>query len=120
MSLVTQEEKDLTIGQLMKARETANTLRFSLRLKGREEDAALLASKSEELTRVIDQLFKKAFGDWLDAAAGLQAQFEQANKSLEKSIQDMEKSVETAQKITTVIGFIDDAIGLGRRALSPV
>ena len=118
MPPVTSERKGQIVSRLMTLHQGLMRLRLALVVAGKDAKADQLTPNIDELTRLIDELLKRQILDWLDAAADVETRLGQANLGLKKSIQAIKASQAKAKDIVKAIGFIDDALSIGRKLLT--
>lgn len=107
---ISNSDKLAIIQCLLVTKQKAHVLEISLRFESRSNEAEQVARKAKELSDQIDRLLGQVMGTWLDQAATILQKIEQANASLESSIQEIQDEVEVAENVVKAIGYIDDAV----------
>ena len=112
--------KGRALRSLARTKEKAQRLEFTLRLQGQEDQAGEVDSQTHELAKQIDQLIKEAMTEWLGNAAKIEAELRANNDKLQRSIRNIQRNVQTANNIAKAISYIDDAVSIAGRLLSPM
>jgi hypothetical protein len=112
--------KGRALRSLARTKEKAQRLEFTLRIQGMHSEALKVNARTRKLSRQIDQLIREAMRDWLGNARRVEAELKANNARLQRSIRNIRNSVQTASNVVKAIGFIDDAVAIVGKLLSPL
>ena len=114
MSISNSDKREI-IRLLLVMKQRAHDLEISLRFKGQNGEADQIAQNTKKLSDKIDILLGQVMVDWLSEAATILQEINQANNSLQSSIQEIQDGVRTAQNVVKAIGYIDDAVAIAAK-----
>ena len=112
----TDKEKDLE--SLMAARRQGQLAELSLRFQGKPDEADKIWASNARLSTEIDILIGRMMEEWLGAADRATKDLAAANAKLEAAVADIKKQIEVAQKVVEVLGLLDDALAIAKKALA--
>ena len=113
-------DKEKVLESLMAARRQGQLAELSLRFQGKSDDAEKLREGNARLSTEIDILIGRMMEEWHGAADHVTKDFTAANAKIEAAVADIKKQIAVAQNVVKVIGFLDDAVAIAKKALAGV
>ncbi len=111
-------DKEKVLESLMAARRQGQLAELTLRFQGRPAEAENIREGNARLSTEIDILIGRMMEDWLGAADRATKDLATANARLEAAVADIKKQIEVAQNVVEVLGLLDDALAIAKKALA--
>jgi hypothetical protein len=109
-------DKEKVLESLMAARRQGQLAEISLRFQGKSNDAEKIWEGNARLSMEIDILIGRMMEEWLGAANNAISDLTAANAKIEATVADIKKQIQIAQNVVKVIGFLDDAVAIAKKA----
>ncbi len=113
-------DKEKVLESLMGVRRQGQLAELCLRFQNKTDEAEKIWEGNAHLSTEIDILLGRMMEEWLgrsdQAIKGLTA----ANTKLEAAVADIKKQVKVAQNVVKVVGLLDDAVAIAKKALAAV
>lgn len=116
----TEEDKKQVIRGLLVAKQEAHSVEISLRFKGQNGQADQIAAKAKKLSDAIDTLLGQVMRDWVVETEAVVGDIDQANVSLQSSIQEIQNGINVAQNIVKALGYVDDVVAIAAKIAATV
>lgn len=113
-------EKEKVLEGLMAARRQGQLAELSLRLQDKTDEAEKIWESTARLSTEIDIMLGKIMEDWLGRADPLLKGLNAATAKLESAVGAIKKDVKTAQNVVKVVGLLDDAVTIAKKAFMAV
>ncbi|NOZ93790.1 MAG: hypothetical protein GXP47_03485 [Acidobacteria bacterium] len=108
---VSSEQKEALIDELFVTKRKAHKAYIVLRFQGREEDAARVKDRADQLAKKIDRLLSRLMTDWCASAEEGIASLRKANHDLQRAIRQIKNGVAVTTRVVKVLGVLDEVIG---------
>ena len=112
--IASPESKEDILDRLVITRRKAQDLQARFTLKGKEAEAKKMKRKARELTTQIDRLLGDMVRAWTGTAATITESIKGNNTRLQTSIKNLKEDLENAEKLTKVIGVIDEVVSIAK------
>ena len=110
-------DKEKVLESLMAARRQGQLAELSLRFQGKSDEAEKIWEGTTRLSTEIDILIGRMMEDWLGAAHRAIRDLTVANDKIDAAVADIKRQIQIAQNVVKVIGFLDDAVAIAKKAL---
>ena len=117
MPISNNDKREIT-RRLLRTKQKAHDLEITLLFDGKTEEAKGVAEKAAALSTQIDVLLGQMMNEWLGEGLSIIEDIKRTNVSLQASIRQIEQGLNLANNLARALGFIDDALNIGRRLLS--
>ncbi len=97
---------------LLAIQNRAIDVEFQLRVEGKINEADKLALQIDKLTQLINDLRGKILDDWLAKIPDLRNRLKTMSNEVQEAIDDIKDDIETAQRIVSLVGKVDQVIGM--------
>jgi gas vesicle protein len=87
-------------------------LEFQLRVDGKTDEANQLGLSIDNLGSLIRDLRGKILDDWVAKVPDLRKKLTKMNSDVQETVDDIENDIETAQRVVSLIGKVDEAVSL--------
>jgi len=109
-------DKEKVLESLMAARRQGQLAELSLRLQDKTEQAETVWESTARLSTEIDIMLGKIMEEWRGRADPILKGLTAATAKLETAVSGIKKSVQTAQNVIKVVGLLDDAVAIAKKA----
>jgi hypothetical protein len=109
-------EKEHVLESLMAARRQGQLAELSLRFQDKPEEANRIREGTTRLSTEIDILIGRMMDEWTGRADTAIKRLTAANGKLETAVGDIKNRIKIAQNVVKVIGFLDDAVAIAKKA----
>jgi hypothetical protein len=116
----TPNEKEKFLAALIDTRSAAQTAEIRLRFQERTTEAEQVKNACDELSDEIDTLTGQLMDDWVGNANKAIADLGKKSAVVDNAIGDIKKKLKIAQNVVKLIGAIDDAVAIAKKALMAV
>ena len=113
-------EKETLLEALMAARRQGQLAELSLRFQGKPDEANRIREGSARLSTEIDILIGRMMEEWLGAAKRATKDIGAVQATLEAAVADIKEQIKVAQTVVKVIGLLDDAVAIAKKALAGI
>ena len=107
---VSNNDKFAIIDELQKTRTKANRLVISLLFARKKTEADEVRKKVKRLDAQIDGLLAQSMKAWSGSGKAIIEKMKNANKLLQRDINDIKKKKDLANKVVKALGRLDEAI----------
>jgi ribosome-binding ATPase YchF (GTP1/OBG family) len=114
----TPTEKEKFLAALIDTRSAGQTAEIRLRFQEKADEAEQVREACDRLTDEIDTLTGELMNDWLGNANKAIADLAKKSAVIDDAVADIKKKLKIAQKVVKLIGGIDDAVAIAKKALT--
>jgi hypothetical protein len=111
-------DKEKLLESLMGTHRQGQVAELRLRFQEEPDEAEKIWAANIRLSTEIDILLGRIMEDWLGSAARATADLRKANANLKAAIDDIQKQIKVAQNVVKVVGLLDEAVAIARKALT--
>jgi len=111
-------EKEKVLESLMAAHRQGQLAEVSLRLQGKPDEADKIKPGNTRLSTEIDILIGQMMDEWLGDADRAIKGLVKVNTKLEAAVAAIKKQIDIAQNVVKIIGLLDDAVAIAKKAVS--
>ena len=111
-------EKEKVLESLTAAHRQGQLAEVSLRLQGKPDEAEKVKPGSTRLSTEIDTLIGQMMDEWLGDADRNMKDLTAGNAKLETAIAEIKKQINIAQNAVKVLGLLDDAVAIAKKAIA--
>ena len=112
-----RRDKEKVLESLMAAHRQGQITEVSLRLQGKPDEAEKIWQGNSRLSTEIDILIGQMMDEWLGDADRAIKGLADANTKLEAAAAEIKKQINIAQNVVKVIGLLDDAVAIAKKAV---
>jgi hypothetical protein len=109
-------EKEKVLEGLMAARRQGQLAELSLRFKDKTEEAEKIWESTARLSTEIDIMLGKIMEEWRGRSEPVLKGLSAATAKLETAVGGIKKDIKTAQNVVKVVGLLDDAVAIAKKA----
>jgi ABC-type transporter Mla subunit MlaD len=109
-------EKEKALESLMATRRQGQLAELSLRLQDKTDGAEKVWESTARLSTEIDIMLGKIMEEWLGRADQIIKGLNAANAKLETAVSGIKGNIKTAQNVVKVVGLLDDAVAIAKKA----
>jgi hypothetical protein len=113
-------EKEKVLEGLMAVRRQGQLAELSLRFQDKTDEAEKIWESTTRLSTEIDIMLGKIMEEWLGRADPVLKGLNAAIAKLETSVSGIKKDIKTAQNVVKVVGLLDDAVAIAKKAFLAV
>jgi hypothetical protein len=110
-------DKEKLLESLMGIHRQGQVAEIRLRFQGGLDEGEKIWEGNIRLSMEIDILIGRIMEDWLGSAARATADLRKANTNLKTAIDDIRRQIEVAQNVVKVVGLLDEAVAIAKKAL---
>ena len=111
-------DKEKVLSSLMAAHRQGQITEVSLRLQGKPDEAEKIWQGNTRLSTEIDILIGRVMDEWLGDADHAIKGLTDVNTKVEAAAAEIKKQVNIAQNVIKVIGLLDDAVTIAKKAVA--
>ena len=111
-------EKEKVLESLMAAHRQGQLVEVSLRLQGKPDEAEKVWQGNTRLSTEIDILIGQMMDEWLGDADRTIKDLTTVNAKLEAAVAAIKKQIDIAKNVVKVLGLLDDAVAIAKKAVS--
>jgi hypothetical protein len=111
-------EKEKALESLTTAHRQGQLAEVSLRLQGKPDEADKIKPGNTRLSGEIDILIGQMMDEWLGDADRTMKDLTAVNAKLEAAVAEIKKQINIAQNVVKIIGLLDDAVAIAKKAVA--
>ena len=109
-------EKEKVLESLTAAHRQGQLAEVSLRLQGKPNEADKIKPDNTRLSEEIDILIGQMMDEWLGDADRTMKDLMAVNAKLEAAVAKIKKQINIAQNVVKVLGLLDEAVAIAKKA----
>ena len=111
-------EKEKVLESMTAAHRQGQLAEVSLRLQGKPDEADKIKPGNKRLSGEIDTLIGQMMDKWLGDADSTMKDLTAVNADLGAAIAEIKKQIDIAKNVVKVLGLLDEAVAIAKKAVS--